>query len=118
MGLSKSLMEKLAQAAAREIGINSKTIISCVRYGNVMFSRGSVIPLFISQIKSGKPLTVTDPKMTRFLMPLRDSIYLVNYAFKNAKQGDLFINKAPASTIKDLAEAIKEILEVPNHLLK
>ena len=115
MGLSKSLMEKLAQAAAREIGINAKTIISCVRYGNVMFSRGSVIPLFISQIKSGKPLTVTDPKMTRFLMPLRDSIDLVNYAFKNAKQGDLFINKAPASTIKDLADAIKEILEVPNH---
>ena len=115
MGLSKSLMEKLAQAAAREIGTKSKTIISCVRYGNVMFSRGSVIPLFVSQIKSGKPITITDPKMTRFLMPLSESIELVNYAFNNAHQGDIFINKAPASTIKDLASAIKGIFGVPNH---
>ncbi len=115
MGLSKSLMEKLAQAAAREIGPNAKTIISCVRYGNVMLSRGSVIPLFVKQIKLGKPITITDPKMTRFLMPLSKSIELVNYAFNNAQQGDLFINKAPASSIEDLASSIKDIFGVPNH---
>jgi len=85
MGISKAMMEKVAQAAAREIGPKAKTTISSVRYGNVMYSRGSVIPLFIRQIKSGKPVTVTAPQMTRFLMPLRDSVSLVDFAFSNAR---------------------------------
>lgn len=115
MGMSKAMMEKTAQAAARDLGANAKTTISCVRYGNVMYSRGSAIPLFIRQIKSGKPITVTEPTMTRFLMPLRDSVALVNYAFANANQGDLFIKKAPASTILDLVQGIKELFGVPDH---
>jgi UDP-glucose 4-epimerase len=115
MGMSKALMEKTAQAAARELGRNAATTISCVRYGNVMYSRGSVIPLFVSQIRSGKPITVTEPTMTRFLMPLRDSVALVNHAFTHANQGDLFVKKAPASTISDLVTAIKELFEVPDH---
>lgn len=115
MGISKAMMEKTAQAAARELGLNSKTIISCVRYGNVMYSRGSAIPLFIKQIRSGKPITVTEPAMTRFLMPLRDSVDLVHHAFENASQGDLFIKKAPASTIGNLIVAIKELLDVQDH---
>lgn len=115
MGQSKAVMEKLAAAAARELGPNSATKISCVRYGNVMCSRGSVIPLFIKQIKEGKAITVTEPSMTRFLMPLRDSVSLVNYAFENANQGDLFIKKAPASTIFDLVQGIKELFARPEH---
>jgi UDP-glucose 4-epimerase len=115
MGMSKAMMEKIAQAGARELGPDSKTTISCVRYGNVMYSRGSVIPLFIKQIKSGKPMTVTEPKMTRFLMPLRDSVSLVQYAFENANQGDLFIQKAPAATVIDLVNAIKELFGVPDY---
>ncbi|MBM1689172.1 SDR family NAD(P)-dependent oxidoreductase [Sulfitobacter geojensis] len=115
MGMSKAMMEKMAQAAARDLGIDGKTIISCVRYGNVMYSRGSAIPLFIRQIKAGKSITVTEPTMTRFLMPLRDSVALVNYAFEHANQGDLFIKKAPASTIFDLVQGIKELFQVPDH---
>lgn len=115
MGMSKALMEKTAQAAARELGENAKTTISCVRYGNVMYSRGSAIPLFIRQIKAGKPITVTEPSMTRFLMPLRASVALVNYSFQHANQGDLFIKKAPASTIIDLVQAIKELFGVLDH---
>ena len=115
MGMSKAMMEKAAQAAARDLGAGAKTTISCVRYGNVMYSRGSAIPLFVRQIKSGKPITVTEPTMTRFLMPLRDSVALVNYAFEHARQGDLFIKKAPASTIADLVEAMKQLFEVPDH---
>lgn len=115
MGMSKALMEKLAQSAAREIGSKADTTISCVRYGNVMYSRGSVIPLFIKQIKAGQPITVTEPEMTRFLMPLRDSVALVRFAFDHARQGDLFIKKAPASTIGDLVTALKEIFGVPDH---
>ncbi len=115
MGMSKAMMEKLAQAAARELGEGSETTISCVRYGNVMCSRGSVIPLFISQIKAGNPITVTVPEMTRFLMPLRESVSLVNFAFKNARQGDLFIKKAGAATIVDLLQALKNIFNVPKH---
>lgn len=115
MGMSKAMMEKLAQAAARELGQGAKTTISCVRYGNVMYSRGSAIPLFIRQIKADKPITVTEPTMTRFLMPLRDSVALVNHAFKNANQGDLFIKRAPASTIVDLVQGIKELFGVPDH---
>jgi len=115
MGISKAMMEKIAQSAAREIGSQADTMISCVRYGNVMCSRGSVIPLFIQQIKAGKQITVTDPQMTRFLMPLRDSVELVKFAFDHARQGDLFIKKAAASTIIDLVTALLELFEVPDH---
>lgn len=115
MGISKAMMEKTAQSAARELGPRAKTTVSCVRYGNVMYSRGSVIPLFIRQIKSGRPITVTEPTMTRFLMPLSDSVALVNYAFEHANQGDLFVKKAPASTIIDLVQGIKELFGVPDH---
>ena len=115
MGISKAMMEKLAQAASRELGVGADTSISCVRYGNVMYSRGSVIPLFIKQIKQGLPITVTEPSMTRFLMPLRDSVSLVRFAFEHARQGDLFIRKAPASTIGDLVKALIDLFGVPDH---
>jgi len=108
MGLSKALMEKLMIAKAR-LTDPDKTILCATRYGNVMASRGSVIPLFVQQIRDGKPLTVTDPNMTRFLMSIDDAVDLVIYAFNNAQQGDLFVQKAPASTIGDLAAAIKDI---------
>jgi UDP-N-acetylglucosamine 4,6-dehydratase/5-epimerase len=108
MGMSKALMEKTAMAFARDYQ-DSKTTIAVTRYGNVMYSRGSVIPLFISQIKSGKPITITDPTMTRFLMSLAESVDLVEYAFANAETGDLFVRKAPASTIQDLALALIEM---------
>lgn len=108
MGMTKALMEKVAQAAARSLR-DSDTIVSSVRYGNVMCSRGSVIPLFIRQIKENKPLTITVPTMTRFLLSLRDAIELVLFAFTNARQGDTFIRKAPACTVIDLAEALKNI---------
>lgn len=115
MGMTKAMMEKISQALARSLGPDSATTISMVRYGNVMYSRGSVIPLFIQQIKAGKPITITEPKMTRFLMPLRDSVALVHHAFENARQGDLFIRKAAASTIADLATALVELFGVPQH---
>ena len=105
MGMTKALMEKTAQAFARDYP-ESATTISVTRYGNVMYSRGSVIPLFIEQIKSGMPVTITDPTMTRFLMSLAHSVDLVEYAFENARSGDLFVKKAPASTIEDLAKAL------------
>jgi UDP-N-acetylglucosamine 4,6-dehydratase/5-epimerase len=110
MGMTKALMEKLAQAAARNLGPKD-TVISCVRYGNVMCSRGSVIPLFIDQIMENKPLTITDPLMTRFLLPLKDAIDLVFFAFTHARQGDLFIKKTPACTAIDLAQALKNIFK-------
>jgi UDP-glucose 4-epimerase len=110
MGMTKALMEKTAQAACR--GLSGKdTIISCVRYGNVMCSRGSVIPLFIKQIKEKKPITITDASMTRFLLPLPEAIQLVLFAFEHAKQGDIFIKKAPACTVEDLATALKELFK-------
>ena len=115
MGMSKAMMEKLAQALARSLGPDAATTVSMVRYGNVMYSRGSVIPLFIRQIKSGAPITVTEPQMTRFLMPLRDSVALVHHAFDHARQGDLFIRKAAASTIMDLVTALIELFGVPDH---
>lgn len=115
MGMTKALMEKTAQATARALGSDSDTIISAVRYGNVMYSRGSVIPLFVRQIKTGMPITVTEPTMTRFLMPLRDSVALVHHAFENSNQGDLFIKKARAATIADLVTALKELFIVPGH---
>jgi UDP-glucose 4-epimerase len=110
MGMTKALLEKVAQAAARTKACND-TVVCCVRYGNVMYSRGSVIPLFVQQIKEGKPLTITEPTMTRFLMPLRDSVDLVLFAFTNAKPGDLFVKKAAASTIADLAQAVKNLFK-------
>lgn len=108
MGMSKALMEKTAMAFARDFQ-DCETTISVTRYGNVMYSRGSVIPLFISQIKSGKPVTITDPTMTRFLMSLSESVDLVEYAFTNAESGDLFVRKASASTIQDLAIALVQM---------
>lgn len=115
MGMSKAMMEKLAQALARSLGQDAATTVSMVRYGNVMYSRGSVIPLFIRQIKAGAPITVTEPRMTRFLMPLRDSVALVHHAFDHARQGDLFIRKAAASTIMDLVTALLDLFDVPDH---
>ena len=106
MGISKALMEKVAIAASRNAG---DTTICLTRYGNVMASRGSVIPLFISQIRAGQELTVTDPNMTRFLMSLDDAVELVLFAFERGNQGDLFVNKAPAASIRDLAEALKQL---------
>ena len=110
MGISKAMAEKLMVAKARTQRAN-ETVLCATRYGNVMASRGSVIPLFVSQLKGGKPLTVTDPNMTRFLMSLEDSVDLVLYAFKHGAQGDLFVQKAPASTVADLAQALKEIFK-------
>ena len=110
MGMTKALMEKNLQAHARGLG-GGDTALSCVRYGNVMCSRGSVIPLFIKQIKSGQPITVTDPAMTRFLLPLKNAIELVFFAFSHAAQGDIFIKKSPASTVGDLATAMKNIFK-------
>lgn len=115
MGMSKAMMEKLALAMARSIGPEATTTVSLVRYGNVMASRGSVIPLFIRQIKNGAPITLTEPTMTRFLMPLRDSVALVHHAFQNARQGDLFVRKAPASTLADLVTALAELFGQPHH---
>ncbi|MCK0743681.1 polysaccharide biosynthesis protein [Chromohalobacter nigrandesensis] len=115
MGMTKALMEKTAQAASRQLG-EGDTIVSCVRYGNVMHSRGSVIPLFIKQIKEGKPLTITEPSMTRFMLSLPHAIELVNFAFQNARQGDIFIKKAPACTVKLLAETLLEMFEADNEL--
>lgn len=113
MGISKALMEKVAVAASRNIP-EGGTKICLTRYGNVMASRGSVIPHFVEQIKAGKPLTVTDPNMTRYLMSLDEAVDLVLFAFKNGNQGDLLVQKAPASTIGDLAQAIKELFNAPN----
>jgi UDP-glucose 4-epimerase len=113
MGISKAMMEKVAIAESRNL---QNTTVCLTRYGNVMASRGSVIPLFINQIKSGIPLTITDPNMTRFLMSLNDAVDLVLFAFENGNQGDLFVNKAPAATIRDLAKALKELAKVDNDI--
>jgi UDP-N-acetylglucosamine 4,6-dehydratase/5-epimerase len=115
MGISKAMMEKLMVAKSRFIDPETTTLC-CTRYGNVMASRGSVIPLFIKLIKEGKPLTVTDPAMTRFLMSIDDAVDLVLYAFNNAQQGDTLVQKSPASTIGDLAQAIKELFQADNEV--
>jgi len=115
MGMSKAIMERVMVAKAR-MQAENETVLCATRYGNVMASRGSVIPLFVSQLKKGKPLTITDPNMTRFLMSLEDSVDLVLYAFENGKQGDIFVQKAPASTVADLAQALKELLGKDNEL--
>ena len=109
MGISKALMEKVAIAKGRELGEGAVTTICCTRYGNVMASRGSVIPLWVEQIMSGKPITITDPNMTRFMMTLDDAVDLVIYAFTHGHNGDLFVQKAPAATLDTLAEALKQI---------
>jgi UDP-N-acetylglucosamine 4,6-dehydratase len=113
MGMSKALMEKTAQAFARNHP-NSEMTVSLTRYGNVMYSRGSVIPLFVEQLKQGKKLTITEPTMTRYLMSLKDSVELVLHAFFNAQPGDLFVQKAPASTIETLAHAVADLLGHPD----
>jgi UDP-N-acetylglucosamine 4,6-dehydratase len=113
MGISKAMMEKFMVAKAR-MQNDGETVICATRYGNVMASRGSVIPLFVNQLKNSKPLTVTDPNMTRFLMSLEDSVDLVLHAFEHGQQGDIFVQKAPASTVSDLANALKELFKKPN----
>ena len=108
MGISKAMMEKVATAKGRQLGQNATTTICCTRYGNVMASRGSVIPLWVEQMMEGKPITITDPNMTRFMMTLDDAVDLVIYAFEHGQNGDLFVQKAPAATLETLAEALKQ----------
>lgn len=115
MGTSKAMMERVIVAKGRNV---KETMIACTRYGNVMASRGSVIPLFIEQIENGRPITITDPKMTRFMMSLDDAVDLVLFAFENGKSGDIFVQKAPAATIELLANTMKNILGVPDHEIK
>jgi UDP-N-acetylglucosamine 4,6-dehydratase len=115
MGISKAMMEKVFIAKSKTVDPN-KTLICGTRYGNVMASRGSVIPLFIEQIKSGQPLTVTDPSMTRFLMTLEEAVELVVFAFKHAEAGDIMVQKSPACTIRDLAQAVKELFNADNEI--
>ena len=114
MGISKAMMEKVMVAKSRNVD-ESKTVICGTRYGNVMASRGSVIPLFIDQVRSGKPLSITDPNMTRFMMTLADAVDLVLYAFEHGNNGDLFVQKAPAATVETLALALNSLLGVPDH---
>ena len=115
MGISKAMMEKVALAESRNLGPQGP-VVCVTRYGNVMASRGSVIPLFLDQIRAGKPITVTDPEMTRFLMHLDTAVELVEFAFSHGHNGDTFVRKSPASTIKDLAQAIKELLQAENEI--
>lgn len=115
MGTSKAMMEKVFVAKARTIPAD-KTLICGTRYGNVLCSRGSVVPLFIEQIKAGKPLTITEPNMTRFIMSLEEAVDLVLFAFEHAETGDIMVQKAPASTIGDLAQAVKELFHVDNEI--
>lgn len=114
MGISKAMMEKVIVAKSRNLE-DLDTTICCTRYGNVMASRGSVIPLFVDQIRQGKPLTITDPEMTRFMMTLDDAVDLVLYAFEHGQNGDIFVQKAPAATIHVLAQALTQLLNVPEH---
>ncbi|WP_326428499.1 polysaccharide biosynthesis protein [Stutzerimonas frequens] len=114
MGISKAMMEKVMVAKSRNAD-DDKTVICGTRYGNVMASRGSVIPLFVEQVRAGKPLTLTDPNMTRFMMTLADAVDLVLYAFEHGKNGDLFVQKAPAATVETLAKALTLLLDKPEH---
>jgi UDP-N-acetylglucosamine 4,6-dehydratase/5-epimerase len=115
MGISKAMMERVVVSKGRNV---SNTMIVCTRYGNVMASRGSVIPLFIEQIRNGSPITVTDPNMTRFMMSLDQAVDLILFAFSNGKSGDIFVQKAPAATVELIAKTIKNILGSPNHAIK
>lgn len=114
MGISKAMMEKVFVAKSR-VAIGSNTVISGTRYGNVLASRGSVVPLFVSQIRSEKPMTVTDPAMTRFVMSLSEAVDLVLHAFSHGENGDLFVQKAPAATIECLADAVRQVMDRPDH---
>lgn len=114
MGISKAMMEKVIVAKSRNLE-NTNTTICCTRYGNVMASRGSVIPLFVDQIRQGKSLTITDPNMTRFMMTLDDAVDLVLYAFEHGENGDIFVQKAPAATIEVLGQSLTQLLNVPEH---
>ncbi len=116
MGISKAMMEKVAIAKARSLGEDAKTTICCTRYGNVMASRGSVIPLWVEQMKAGKEITITDPNMTRYMMTLDDAVDLVLYAFEHGKNGDLFVQKAPAATLSVLAEALKSLYQTDTNI--
>ena len=115
MGISKAMMERVIVAKGRNV---KDTMIACTRYGNVMASRGSVIPLFIDQVRNGKPITITDPNMTRFMMSLDDAVDLVLFAFENGESGDIFVQKAPAATVELLANTMKNILGKPDHEVK
>jgi len=115
MGISKAMMERVIVAKGRNV---KDTMIACTRYGNVMASRGSVIPLFIDQIRNGKPITITDPNMTRFMMSLDDAVDLVLFAFENGQSGDIFVQKAPAATVELLAYTMRKILGAPDHEIK
>jgi len=115
MGISKAMMERVIVAKGRNV---KDTMIACTRYGNVMASRGSVIPLFIDQVENGKPITITDPNMTRFMMSLDDAVDLVLFAFENGKSGDIFVQKAPAATVELLAHTMRKILGAPDHEIK
>ena len=117
MGISKAMMERVAVAKSRNLDDN-ETMIACTRYGNVMASRGSVIPLFIDQIREGKTITITDPAMTRFMMSLDQAVELVLFAFKNGKNGDIFVQKAPAATVELLTKTLKNMLGKPEHEVK
>ena len=117
MGISKALMEKVMVAKSR-LALGTKTVITGTRYGNVLASRGSVIPLFVDQVRRGKPITITDPNMTRFVMTLEEAVDLVLYAFENGQNGDLFVQKAPSATIDTLARSVLEILGAPDHPVK
>jgi len=117
MGISKAMMEKVAVAKSRNLE-DKETTICCTRYGNVMASRGSVIPLFINQIRNNENITITDPNMTRFMMSLDDAVNLVMFAFKNGKNGDIFVQKAPAATIELLAKTLTHLLDRPDHTIK
>ncbi|MFI3240161.1 MAG: polysaccharide biosynthesis protein [Bacteroidales bacterium] len=117
MGISKAMMEKVAIAKGRALGEGAETIICCTRYGNVMASRGSVIPLWVEQIKAGNKITVTDPNMTRFMMTLDDAVDLVMYAFEHGSNGDLFVQKAPAATLDVLAEALKDLYKADTEVV-
>jgi len=115
MGISKAMMERVIVAKGRSV---KDTMIACTRYGNVMASRGSVIPLFIDQVRNGKPITITDPNMTRFMMSLDDAVDLVLFAFENGQSGDIFVQKAPAATVELLAHTMRKILGAPDHEVK
>jgi len=115
MGISKAMMERVIVSKGRNV---KDTMIACTRYGNVMASRGSVIPLFIDQVKNGKPITITDPNMTRFMMSLDDAVDLVLFAFENGKSGDTFVQKAPAATVELLAHTMRKVLGAPDHEIK
>jgi len=117
MGISKAMMEKVMVAKSRNID-DTKTTICGTRYGNVMASRGSVIPLFVEQVRAGKPITMTDPAMTRFMMTLEDAVDLVLYAFQHGNNGDIFVQKAPAATVETLAKALLEVMNIPDHPIK